>query len=116
MIIISQIAALARKIEYDYQDGLGAPMKKSRPSRDTLFKWSFRGFGSTGVIETEDDEDGLAENIAKSMSLQSNGEEGAFNLDHKNQFTKSLHTSERIKLTQMLEAWEEPIEERENVS
>jgi hypothetical protein len=74
MIIISQVAGLARQIEYDYQERLGAPMKKNRKSRETLYKWSFRGFGSTGVIETEEDEDGLDENILKSMSLQSNGE------------------------------------------
>jgi hypothetical protein len=116
MIIISQVAGLARQIEYDYQERLGAPMKKNRKSRETLYKWSFRGFGSTGVIETEEDEDGLDENILKSMSLQSNGEEGAFNPDHRNPYTKSLNVSERIKLTQMLEAWEEPVEERENVS
>jgi hypothetical protein len=44
------------------------------------------------------------------------GTEGAFSSNRKNQYAESLNMSEKIKLTQMLEDWEEPVKESKNVS
>lgn len=121
MIIISQVAGLARRLEnIDEASTDGGPSNK-RNARDDLFKWSFRGFGSAGMIETEDDDDdGFSQNIKNTQSNSgsirgASGEADEFNAEHKNQFTKSLNTSERIKLTQMLDTWEEPVEDRDTV-
>mmetsp|Transcript_26351 Transcript_26351/g.44013 ORF Transcript_26351/g.44013 Transcript_26351/m.44013 type:complete len:1247 (+) Transcript_26351:137-3877(+) len=111
MIIISQVAGLARRIEDQHEPtGTGTTVSRKKYSQETLFKWSFRGFGSTRMLDTDDEDEDIKKTLSGGNVTGESGEEDSFNPQ---QYTKSLSTSARIKLTQMLDTWEEPAEERD---
>lgn len=113
MIMISQVAGLARKLETDQDPDNTA--SGSRP-RDA-FKWDYRGFGDDAALSDGDEElDGQLRR--RMMSVDASKDDG--NIDgnnrSRNPLTRSLNASDRFRITELLGRWEEPQEERNLVS
>ena len=100
MIVISQVAGLARQMEREVNGGLS---KSKGAAREDMFNWNFRGFGDAMLYE---------ENESDSAATRT----GELDNDIKDPYTRRLRTSDRIKITQLLDQWEEPPEERGVVS
>jgi hypothetical protein len=111
MIVISKVAHLARKLQK--RGRLNIDVKKRVSARDSIFAWSFRGVsGDEGHVLKPDDanaEDYLGE--AYRLRLLSSANGGCGDETESNQINAKrgdLRTSERNKITQALEGWEEP--------
>ena len=113
MIIISQVAALGREFERLLQDPNFSDITP-RFRQTGIFDWNWGGFNDTGLDEEDDQND---DERAKSphhrlCSNQTGGiKSGASpeNLnDRRNQINGMLNESEKMKIVQLLEAWEEP--------
>jgi len=96
MIVISQVASLARQLEKETNGRLST----REISPQTLFSWNFRGFDDKVPEEEDEATDDDSARLEPSAS------------DTERPYRHSLRNSEKFKLAQMLHRWEEPPEEK----
>jgi hypothetical protein len=97
MLLISQVAGLAKEIEKD-----SAGMDMTIPVSSEAFGWNRENL--RGAVFVEDDTDDAT--IRSKRSL--NTSEKLIDTSRRDPLTGSLHSSEKLKLMQLLEQWEEP--------
>ena len=98
MILISEVAKLARKLERDQEyNNFHKDLKHS--------DWNFPSYGDELLKGAVDDDEGGSA-VSKSPRAT----------DDINLYNKSFKSSERFKLIKLLDQWEEPIEEQSVVS
>lgn len=116
MIIISQVAGLARTLKTDEDPNKNTSGYK----RHETYKWDFRGFGDDVVLpEDDDDLDGrLRQRLLSTDETKDENGDGMVdaNTQNRNPFTQSLSATERFRITELLGRWEEPQEEQSMVS
>jgi hypothetical protein len=105
MIVISQVAGLARQLESERL----AEMKMSNV-RDSVFNWDFRGFED---VADDDEEDEEIRALAPITDGAKRTEHGRF---ERAAYSRVFSSSSKFRMAQMLESWEEPQEEKKVVS
>jgi hypothetical protein len=123
MIVISQVAGLARQLESER-----LAETKMFIVRDSVFNWDYRGFEDV----PGDDEDYVEEEV-HAPTPSANGAQlpvaddapipsadGATRTYHDKfeqaEYSRVFRSSNKFKIVQMLESWEEPQEEKRVVS
>jgi hypothetical protein len=89
MLLISQVAGLAKEIE---KDSVASDM--AIPVTSEAFGWNREHL--RGIVFVEDDTDDATTRSKRSLNTA------------ENVIDTSLHSSEKLKLMQLLEEWEEP--------
>jgi hypothetical protein len=97
MLLISQITGLAKEIEKD-----SAAMDMTVSVTPEAFGWNRESL--RGVVFVEDDPDDATTRSRRSL----NTAEKVIDTSRRDPLTGSLHSSEKLKLIQLLEQWEEP--------
>jgi hypothetical protein len=87
MLLISQVAGLAKEIE-----------------KDSAATFSWKREHLRGIVFVEDDTDDATTPFKPSL----NTAENVIDTSRRDPLTGSLHSSEKMKLMQLLEEWEEP--------
>jgi hypothetical protein len=117
MIVVSQVAALGREFEMKMQDpNLAAMPSRSLQTLGHPLDWGWGGFGNSVQDEDDErtDEDQQTLKRPQHQRALSNVTEtiksaASPNIaDKRNQGHGMLKGSERIKMMELLEAWEEP--------
>jgi len=107
MIVISQVAGLARQLESER-----LAETKVFTVRDSVFNWDFRGFEDVPCDEEEDIDEGVRVPVptadGATRSDQARFEQAAY--------SRVSRSSTKFRIAQMLESWEEPKEEKKLVS
>lgn len=124
MIVIGQVAALGREFEMRLHDPAltTSVISRYRTSGCQPFDWSWQGFDGIGLADddekTEDERANSPQQHRRVVSSQAGDNkstspnvENAIESKRRNQVTGMLKSSERIKMIQLLEAWEEPEKE-----
>ena len=127
MIIISQVSLLGRELEMRVTDPiLASSLNPRNRMLQTQYDWNWRGFDGTG-LDDEDDEKSIVEqkdinlipvastntDAARSPGTGMQNVEDTIYVDTRDPFTDS---SQRVKMMELLEAWEEPdLEDRKSV-
>ena len=119
MIIISQVSLLGRELEMRVTDPiLASSLNPRNRMLQTQYDWNWRGFDGTG-LDDEDDEKSFVEqkdinlipglttntDAARSPGTGMQNVEDTIYVDTRDPFTDS---SQRVKMMELLEAWEEP--------
>jgi hypothetical protein len=97
MLLISQVAGLAKEIEKD-----SAATDMAIPVTSEAFGWNREHL--RGIVFVEDDTDDATTRSKRSL----NTAENVIDTSRRDPLTGSLHSSEKLKLMQLLEEWEEP--------
>jgi hypothetical protein len=97
MLLISQIAGLAKEIEKD-----SAATDMTIRVTSEAFGWNRESL--RGVVFVDDDTDDATTRSKRSL----NTAEKVIDTSRRDPLTGSLHSSEKLKLRQLLEQWEEP--------
>jgi hypothetical protein len=97
MLLISHVAGLAKEIEKD-----SAAMDMAIPAVSEAFGW--RREHLRGIVFVEDDTDEATTPSKPTL----NTAENVIDTSRRDPLTGSLHSSEKLKLMQLLEEWEEP--------
>ena len=97
MLLISQVAGLAKEIEKD-----SAAMDMTIPAVSEALGWKRENL--RGIVFVEDDTD----DATTPSRPRLNTAEKVINASRRDPLTGSLHSSEKLKLMQLLEEWEEP--------
>jgi hypothetical protein len=97
MLLISQVAVLAKEIEKD-----STAMATTIPAVSEAFGWKRENL--RGIVFVEDDTDDATTPSKPSL----NTSENVIDTSRRDPLTGSLHSSEKTKLLQLLEEWEEP--------
>jgi hypothetical protein len=97
MLLISQVAGLAKEIE---KDAVAMDMTTSAVSE--TFGWKRENL--RGIVFVEDETDDATTPLKPSL----NTAENVIDISRRDPLTGSLHSSEKLKLMQLLEDWEEP--------
>jgi hypothetical protein len=97
MLLISQIAGLAKEIEKD-----SAATDMTIRVASEAFGWNRESL--RGVVFVDDDTDDATTRSKRSL----NTAEKVIDTSRRDPLTGSLHSSEKLKLRQLLEQWEEP--------
>ena len=108
MIVISEVAGLARQLESEGSDQLADA--RSGTIHGSVFNWDFHGFDGLNDEEEEgSDDEGLAIPDSTAKPDLDSGEESAA-------YSRVLTASEKFRIAKMLEGWEEPQEDQKVVS
>jgi hypothetical protein len=97
MLLISQVAGLAKEIEKD-----SASIDMTIPAVSEAFGWNDENL--RGIVFVEDDTDAATTPSRPSLKRA----ESVFDFSRRDPLTGGLHASEKLKLMQLLEEWEEP--------
>jgi hypothetical protein len=107
MIVISQVAGAARQLESERLEETKASIV-----RDSVFNWDFRGFEGVPDDEEQDIEDEVRAQVPNADAATPT-DQGRY---ERAAYTRACRSSNKFKITQMLESWEEPQEEKNVVS
>lgn len=123
MIVIGQVAALGREFEMRLHDPVSnsSAISRYRTSRGQPFDWSWQGFDGSGLVDDDEQADDEQTNSQQRCGVVSNhiggnkstspNVESVIDMKRRDQVTGILKSSERMKMIQLLEAWEEPEKE-----
>jgi hypothetical protein len=113
MIVISQVAGLARQLEWEAKQKHHSE-KKASLMRDSVFNWDFRGFEVDSYNADPEDEDATQveyeippDTITKTVPTASHDRAA---------YSRVISSADKFRIAQMLESWEEPPEEKRVVS
>ena len=108
MIVISEVAGLARQLESEGIDQLTDT--RCDAIHGSVFNWDYRGFDGLNDEEGKgSDDEGLAIPDNTAQPDLDSGEESAA-------YSRVLTASEKFRIAKMLEGWEEPQEDQKVVS
>jgi hypothetical protein len=107
MILVSQVAAFGRQLEKLHSRG--ARESVAEPVRE--LSWSLRSLMDDTTVDGPDPFPPVQNNPA---SPETDRAENVIDSDNKDVFTGSLRDSERMKIVQLLDEWEEPERKLEN--
>ncbi len=108
MIVISQVAGLARQLEWEAREQLTD--KRAATIHDSVFNWEFRGFDGLNDEDEEgmDDEGPATPDNSVRPDPTASQKAAAY--------SRVLSASEKFRIANMLESWEEPHEDQSVVS
>jgi hypothetical protein len=109
MIVISQVAGLARQLEWEAREQLTD--KRAATIHDSVFNWDFRGFDG---LNDDDDEEGMDDEIPSTPENSVRPDPTAS--EKAAAYSRVLSASEKFRIANMLESWEEPHEDQTVVS
>jgi hypothetical protein len=117
MIVVSQVAALGREFEMKMQDpNLAAMTSRSLKTLGHPLDWDWGRFGKSVLDEDDEHTDEEQQNskrphhqrVLSNVTGTIKSAASPNIADKRNQINGMLKGSERIKMMELLEAWEEP--------